>query len=243
MAENPGNGDAVWRGVVFLSQAVQDLVELRIFFASDEDSLKHAVLEGGPCLDRDVFQAAVFENAAVPVTARVVLDIDVEACVNGGAMSYGKLDLVDLNRSFCGLIQKLDLHGIVVAHTESPNLSLGFQRIESLCHLFRLHESVRTMKKQKIHILGVQPFQAAVHRFQDMLPGKIVADARTDRAFRLDHHLFPEGRCQDLSKGCFRLSSCINIRVIEEIDAVFQSCVHNGPDLIVGLSLGQTHTA
>ena len=96
VAENPGNGDAVWRGVVFLSQAVQDLVELRIFFASDEDSLKHAVLEGGPCLDRDVFQAAVFENAAVPVTARVVLDIDVEACVNGGAMSYGKLDLVDL---------------------------------------------------------------------------------------------------------------------------------------------------
>ena len=135
-------------------------------------------------------------------------------------MSYGKLDLVDLDRSFCGLIQKLDLHGIVVAHTESPNLSLGFQRIESLCHLFRLHESVRTMKKQKIHILGVQPFQAAVHRFQDMLPGKIVADARTDRAFRLDHHLFPEGRCQDLSKGCFRLSSCINIRVIEEIDAM-----------------------
>ena len=28
VAENPGNGDAVWRGVVFLSQAVQDLVEL-----------------------------------------------------------------------------------------------------------------------------------------------------------------------------------------------------------------------
>ena len=111
VAENPGNGDAVWRGVVFLSQAVQDLVELRIFFASDEDSLKHAVLEGGPCLDRDIFQAAVFENAAVPVTARVVLDIDVEACVNGGAMSYGKLDLVDLYGSFCGLIQKLDLHG------------------------------------------------------------------------------------------------------------------------------------
>ena len=121
VAENPGNGDAVWRGVAFLSQAVQDLVELRIFFASDEDSLKHAVLEGGPCLDRDAFSGVQYSRTtAVPVTARVVLDIDVEACVNGGAMSYGKLDLVDLDRSFCAtaLIQKLDLHGIVVAHTE-----------------------------------------------------------------------------------------------------------------------------
>ena len=73
VAENPGNGDAVWRGVVFLSQAVQDLVELRIFLASDEDSLEHTILEWRPGLNRDIFQAAV-EN--VKETERVKNDAE-----------------------------------------------------------------------------------------------------------------------------------------------------------------------
>ena len=104
MAENPGNGDAVWRGVVFLSQTVQDFIQLRIFLASDEDSLEHTILEWRPGLNRDIFQAAVFQNAAVPVTAFVIIHVDIQSCIDRRTMGYRKLDLVDFNGSFCCLV-------------------------------------------------------------------------------------------------------------------------------------------
>ena len=52
----------------------------------------------------DIFQAAVFQNTAITVTAFVFIHIDIQSCIDRRTMGYRKLDLIDFNGPFCCLI-------------------------------------------------------------------------------------------------------------------------------------------
>ncbi len=226
MPHDPRHGDGIGRHLVFFRQAVHDLVQLREFLVSDVDALEHAVEERRPRLYSHFLQSAIFNHAAVPAAARLITDIHIEPCINGRAVGHGILNLVDAQGLRQAAVQQLYLHGIMVADAKGADFSGLFQDIESLRHLLRLHQRVRAVQQQDVDVVRAKPLQAAVHGFQYMFLRKIVADAGTDGTLGLYHHAAAQFGGQNLPEPALRLSFCIDVRMVEEIDACLHGSLH-----------------
>src|SRR5262249_13461275 len=92
---------------------------------------------------------------------RSPLAIEIETVSDQLTMREAQLDLIDDQRLPNVPLQKLDLSGRVVAHTEVAHLPCAMQLIERLRDLFRLHERIRAMKQQDVQPVGAQALQAA----------------------------------------------------------------------------------
>ena len=74
---------------------VDFLVEFGELVVIQEDALKEAVLEWRPGLNGDVLQAAVIQNAAIPVDGGVNFHVDVDARVDHAGVGDAELELVE----------------------------------------------------------------------------------------------------------------------------------------------------
>ena len=115
MAQDPCSRDRILGDTIFFRKLVEYLIQFREFLISDKDSLKHAVLERRPRLQRQLFQTCILDQTSVAAAAGIVVDIDVQACINRRAVCRRELDLIDADFSATVLIQQFDLHRIVVA--------------------------------------------------------------------------------------------------------------------------------
>ena len=215
--------------MIFFRQPVHDPVQLRKFLVSDVDALEHAVEERRPCLYSHFLQSAIFDHAAVPAAARIITDIHIEPCVNGGAVGHGILYLVHAQGLCQAAVQQLYLHGIMVADAKGADFSGLFQDVESLRHLLRLHQRVRAVQQQDVDVIGLKALQAAVHGLQYVFLGKVIADAGADGALGLYHHMAAQFRGQYLPEPALRLSPCVDVRMVEEIDARLHGSLHQLP--------------
>lgn len=73
-------------------------------------------------------------------------------------------------------MQQLDQHRGLVADAEASDLSAAVEKLKGLGHLFRLHQRIGPVQKQRVQIIGVQPFQNTVNAFQNMALGKIIPE-------------------------------------------------------------------
>ena len=124
-----------------------------------------------------------------------------------------------------------------------PDLPASPQNVEGFGYLLRLHEGVRAVEQQEVHIVGFQPAEAPLHRAEDVLLGKVV-DAVVNGALGLDEHLFPHRRAHahGLGKDLLRTAAAVNVRVVKEIDALVQ----RGPHQVLrrlGLQAADAHAA
>ena len=86
-------------------------------------------------------------------------------------MGNAELKLVDHQGLIDIFLQQLDQHRGLVADAEASDLSAAVEKLKGLGHLFRLHQRIGPVQKQRVQIIGVQPFQNAVNAFQNMALG------------------------------------------------------------------------
>ena len=150
-----------------------------------------------------------------------------------------KLHLVGPQLLLQAGLEQLQLAGAEVAHPKVEHLALALQLLEGLGHLFRLHEGVGPVEQQKVHVVGAQAPQAALHALQDVLLGEVVP-IRADAALGLQDQLLPQAglQGQGLAKAGFALSPAVDVRVVKKVDALFQG----GVDVLQnGLGLHAVH--
>lgn len=140
-------------------------------------------------------------------------------------------------------VQKLHLQGLLVADAEVPDLPAFPQNRKRFRHLLRLHQSIRSMEQQKVHIIGLQPSKAPVHRTEDVLLGKIV-NAVMNGTLGLEHDLLPNGRAHPdgFGKNLLRTAPTVNIRMVKEGDPFIQRRAHQVFRRL-RLQFGDPHTA
>ena len=118
-----------------------------------------------------------------------------------------ELKLVDHQGLIDIFLQQLDQHRGLVADAEASDLSATVEKLKGLGHLFRLHQRIGPVQKQRVQIIGVQPFQNTVNAFQNMALGKIIpekAPVIPDAAFGLEINPLPQrgllahGLCENL---------------------------------------------
>ena len=90
------------------------------------------------------------------------------------------------------------------------------------------------MQQQNIQMVGAQPAQAGLGRFQKILFGKVVAHPRPDAAFALQHHALPQARLdrKQAAEGFLAGALAVNVGVVEKVHAQLQGIVN------VALQLG-----
>ena len=124
------------------------------------------------------------------------------------------------------------------------HLSGSLQQIKCFCHFFRLHQCIRSVKKQDIQIISTQPAERFLYRLQNMFFGKVIHHTRYNPAFRLQDDIFSAKFCllEYTSEQRFACPFSINIRMIKKMNSQFQT----GMDILIHLCLIHslnTHTS
>ena len=108
---------------------VDFLVEFGELFVIQEYALEEAVLEWRPGLNGNIIQAAIIQNAAVPVDGGVDFHVNVDARIDHAGVGDAELKLVEEELLLDEFSQQLDLHGVLVADPKIPHLAAVFQRM------------------------------------------------------------------------------------------------------------------
>ena len=138
--------------------------------------------------------------------------VDTAARKSGGSLTgtlgkaFGKIGKLGLGAigTITGGVTALAAKG---GFTRALNIENAQAKLKGLGHLFRLHQRIGPVQKQRVQIIGVQPFQNAVNAFQNMALGKIIpekAPVIPDAAFGLEINPLPQrgllahGLCENL---------------------------------------------
>lgn len=107
---DPGNGESAWVRVLFLSKAIQHIVQRTEFFiVSQEDPLEETMLERTPGLNGDVVQTTVIQHTAVAHDGGIVFHVDIQAGIKDAAFRNTELHLIhnDTYSSGIGFVYQL----------------------------------------------------------------------------------------------------------------------------------------
>ena len=231
MAQDPRDGNGGLRHAVFFSQFAQYLVQFREVRMIHETAAEHTELQRRPGLDRNVMQAAVVQHAVVPADGPVGGQVvQVQAAVNQLALVQGELQLVEHQGLLHILLQQFQLSGRHVAHAEVPHLAACRQLVEGFRHLFRIKQQVRAVEQQGIQVVGLQPAQARLGVFHDIVPAPVeFSRIPADTALALQVYVLPlqAGQRERVAEALFRLAVlAVAGGVVKEVDALF----HRGAD-------------
>ncbi len=232
VAQDPGDGDGGVGHAVGCCDLIDLLVEFGELGVVEEHALEEAILERRPGLDRDVVQAAVIQDGAVADDGLVDFHIYIDAGVDHAGVGDAELELVEDELLLDELLEKLDLHGILVANAKVLDLATGFEDVKSFGNLLRFDEGVGAVKQEHVNVIGAQALEAAIHGFEDVLFGEVEA-ALADAAFGLEEHLFAQAGIHVERFGEFRfgLPAAVDIGVVKEVDAFVQGRVAEGGNL------------
>ncbi|MNC61559.1 hypothetical protein D3C75_1115080 [compost metagenome] len=117
------------------------------------------------------------------------------------------------------------------------------QVIEGLCNFLRLHQGIRTVQQEHIHIVSLQAFQAVLYGCDNVLLGE-VKKALADAAFGLNHQLIAHAWAAGyhLTKHFFSLAGGIDVRMVKKINTCFQSTMNMNISFF-DRQFGNPHTA
>ena len=97
MAQEPGNRN----GSIGHALVCRDLVDLLVEFGKlgviQEDAFKEAILEWRPGLNDNILQAAIIQNAAIPVDGAVNLHVDIDPRIDHAGIGDAELELVEVD--------------------------------------------------------------------------------------------------------------------------------------------------
>ena len=241
MPQDPGKSHGSLGNAVLISQLLQGRVQFGELLVIQEAASKEAVLQRRPGLDGDFVQSAVIQDATISVHAGLVIHVHIDTGLDHGSVHDAELELISAQRHIHSILQQLHLVRILVGNTEMANLASVLQLRKCLCHLFRLHQRIGTMQQQHIDILHTQALQAAVHRTNNVLIGKIKL-AGADAALGLDDEVLPQCRRYSLAEHLFALAAAIDICMVKEITAMLQGGVDKGGHLFF-VHIADAHAA
>ena len=107
-----------------------------------------------------------------------------------------------------------------IADTEKANFALTVQCIERFGYLLRFKQQIRTVQKQHVQVIRLQPLQAFFGTGQDILPAPVkFLPVEMQAAFALNEDFFPAqpGQGKRLAEARFRFSVPIAGGVIEKL--------------------------
>ena len=179
---------------------------------------------------------AVLQGAFVLNRASRVVLVEDNASVQQIGVQQADLNLVDDDGLADRRAQQRDLGGGVVAQPEMAHFAARVQSVEGRRHLVWLDQRIGPMQKQDVQIVGLQAFEAALHRGDDVVAPEVVAPGRVggrvapkaDTALGLNCDLVAQVRRldQELRKHLFRFARAVDVGMIEEVDALIQRQTH-----------------
>ena len=199
------------------------MVDFREVGVIQEHALDKSVLERRPYLQHHLFQLAVFQHAAVTVHRAGEGGVDVDALIDHAGVHHAHLHLVEQQPAVNGLLQYLDLHGVMVADAKVAYLAGFLQVTEGAGDFLRLGQRVRAVDEQRVQMIGVQLAQAVFRTGNDVLVGRVIKTG-ANAALALHNHAVTQAGIggQHLTKAHFGLVIAIKIRMVEEIYAALQ---------------------
>ena len=238
VALDPGDGEASLRDAVFGADFVHHLVQLFELRIVDEGALEEAELEGRPGLNRDLFESAVLEDAAVAVDSVVPLHVDRDAVVDHSGVHDAELELVGDDRHGERRLEQFHLGRVEVAHAKVTDFALGFELDEGLGDLFGLHQGVGAVEEKTVNVVGVEAGENFVDGLENIFFAE-VEKAISDATFALEDDLVSldsEALCGG-GEDLFALATAVDVGVVEEVN----SFVEGGFDEVV--EVGRCHSA
>src|SRR5699024_12324811 len=120
-----------------------------------------------------------------------------------------------------------------VARAEMPHISRLFQPFERFRNLFGFHQSVRSVEHEQVEVIGAEALEDTVDGSDDMLSGQIIVFNVLSRrlavpyaAFALKDDVVPmQLFLQDFTELRLAFSFSVDVRMIEVVDALLQSCM------------------
>jgi len=193
---------------------------------------------GRPCLGGHSAGTVPFKRAVGRVAGARLALLRHHAAVQQAGPQQAEFDLVGHRRE-AGLAVQVEQRRREVGHPEVHHLAAGVQLGERGQDLLRLGQQVRPVQQQDVDVFGPEPPQAALHRGDDVFPGKIepvrIAGMRfigkADPALGLDDErlaLHPH-LADQLPEQFLAAAAAIDVGMVEKVPAELERRLQRRP--------------
>lgn len=126
MAQEPRNRNGSICHTLVGCYRIDLLIERGELGIIKENTFKETILEGRPRLNDNILQAAVIQDAPIPVDGTINFHIDVDPRIDHSRISDAELKLIEVDLLLDEFGQQFDLHRILVADAKIFHLAAGF---------------------------------------------------------------------------------------------------------------------